>query len=296
MQKAVTTAALFDRDGIMRGLSRGPSPLLDGETSVGEAAMLQVEDRTTQFARDFPEVTPTAIGLIGPGVVDDAEGIAILSADLRWANVPYKRLAERRLKLPSSFSSDARAAGEAEFQLGAARPYNNVVVLRLGERIASTLYVDGRMHGGGGFAGGLGHTIVDPNGRRCACGSHGCLQTVASTGAIVDCYAELSAEANVTIDEVFARARRGDQTASLVWATALDAVTLVISQIAAVLAPEAVVISGGLAATGDEFFLPLRHRVNALLSFHRRPALLPSMFDGNAALVGAALRARAIAA
>lgn len=296
IQRTETTAALFDEHGTMRGLTRSPMP--NTTSNVVGATVDQVEALTQRFSRDFPDVSPTAVGLIAPGIVDDDEGIAVLSADLRWANVPYRKLAEDRLRLPCSFSNDIRAAGAAEFELGAARPFKNVVVLRLGARIAASMYVHGQMYDGGGFAGGLGHSIVNPHGARCTCGSSGCLHTVASSGGLVERYAELtdSASDSVTSDEVLERARNGDTAANTVWGNALDALALVVSQISAVLAPEAVIVGGGLAQADEEFFEPLHKRVNCLLSFHRRPLLLPPLLDRNAGLIGAALRARALAA
>ena len=296
IQPTETTAALFDRDGIMRGLAHSPPPTPTPTATRGEATLNQVEDLTTQLARDFPEVVPTAIGLIAPGIIDDREGIAILSGDLEWADVPYKQLVEDRLHLPCSFSHDARAAAEAEFQLGAARSFDNVVMLRLGARIAGSLYVDGRVHDGGGFAGGLGHAIVDPAGTRCMCGAYGCLQTVASTSAILERYSELDNAPPATGDEVLERARRGDAAANQVWSNALDAVALVVSQVSAILAPEAVIVGGGLALTGDEFFPAVRHRMNTLLGVHRRPLVIPSLITLNAGHLGAALHARALPA
>ncbi|WP_197059366.1 ROK family protein [Cryobacterium sp. MLB-32] len=288
-----TKAALFDTDGVMLGLSRTliPSPTTARDTT--EALLAHVEDLTTQFARDFPLVTPSAAGLIGAGIVDDREGIAILSASLRWANVHYKNLAQHRLQLPSSFSNAARAVGEAEFTLGAGRTHNNVVVIKLGTLIAASLFIDGRSHDGGGFAGGLGHTIVNPQGDRCVCGSRGCLQTVASNGALLSRYTDLTGETLATWEEVLAQSRQSNAAAARVWNEALDALALAISHVTAVLAPEAVVISGGLAHAGEEFFAPLRRRLDGLLSFHRRPLLTPALFGRHAGLVGAALRARA---
>lgn len=291
-----TKAALFDTDGAMLGLSRTATPASTAGANPTEVLMAHMEDLTTQFARDFPLVTPTAAGLIDQGIVDDHEGIAILSASLRWANVPYKKLAEHRLHLPSSFSNVARAVGEAEFTLGAGRTYRNAMVITLGTEIAASLFIDGRPHDAGGFAGGLGHTIVNPQGDRCICGSRGCLQTVASSGALRSRYTDLTGITLAAPANVLALSRQGDGAAERVCNDALDALALAISQVAAVLAPEAVVISGGLAKTGDEFFVPLRQRLDALLSFHRRPLLVPAMFGRDAGLVGAALRARAAVA
>jgi len=287
----VTKAALFDSDGQMLGLSHTVCPTFNHDE--GDTRLDQIEDLTTQFARDFPQVTPAAVGLISAGLVDDCDGVAVLSSALRWVNVPYRKLARDRLRLPSSFSHDGRAAGDAEFLLGAARAYRNVVVIVIGPHISASIIIDGVSHTGGGFAGKLGHSIVDPFGERCICGARGCLETVASVGAIVRRYREATGQPVTGARDVLQRALHGDSAADVVWSDAVDAIALSISNLAAVLAPEAFVIGGGISLAGDEFFRPLRRRLDTLLSFHRRPVLLPAIVGENAGLVGAALHARA---
>jgi glucokinase len=289
-----TKAALFDSAGSMLGLSRTPTPL-DGANTAA-AVLARVHELTQHFAADFPQVTPRAVGLLAPGLVDDDAGIGILSTNLHWSNVHFKQLTEALVHLPTTFTHDVRAAGEAEFRLGAGRAYRNLVVMVIGTGIAASLFVDGHAHTGGGYAGEIGHAIVDPNGPRCACGSRGCLETIASAGAIVRRYEEHTGVRLGGARDVLARAAAGDAAAELIWSEALDALALSIAQLAAVLAPEAIVIGGGLAQAGDTLFVPLRERVDALLSFHRRPALVPALIGENAGLIGAALRARDLAA
>ena len=285
-----TKAALFDDSGRMLGLSRTPTPRHGVGTA--SAVVTRVQQLTLQFAVDFPEVRPRAVGLLAPGVVDDDAGIGVLSANLHWSNVPFKQLTEDLVHLPTTFSHDVRAAGEAEFRLGAARPYRNVVVLVIGTGIAGSLFINGRAHTGGGYAGEIGHSIVDPAGPVCGCGARGCLESIASAGALVRRYTELTGIRPSGAREVLALATAGDAAAAAIWSDALDALALSIAQLAAVLAPEAVVIGGGLAQSGDRLFVPLRERVHALLSFHRRPVILPASIGENAGLLGGALRAR----
>lgn len=90
-----TKAALFDTTGRMLGLSRTPTPHRGADPA--EAVLERVQELTLQFARDFPDVTPIAAGLIAPGLVDDDHGIGIHAANLHWKDVPFKRLAEARL-------------------------------------------------------------------------------------------------------------------------------------------------------------------------------------------------------
>jgi len=286
-------AALFDSSGQMLGLRRTPTPHRGAETA--EAVLERVEELLAEFAHTFPHVRPAGIGLIAPGVVDDDQGIVRESVNLDWNDVPFRRLLEDRLHLPASFSHDVRAAGEAEFQLGAARGFGTVVVIIVGTGIAASLVVNGRAHVAGGYAGELGHSIVDPRGALCACGARGCLETVGSAGAISRRYAEATGQEPVGAREVLALAAAGDPAARRIWNEAIDALALGIAQLTAILAPEAVVIGGGLAEAGDALFVPLRERVDALLSFHRRPLVLPALIGENAGLIGAALRARAAA-
>jgi len=285
-----TKAALFDEAGRMLGLSRTPTPHDGAGTAL--AVVTRVQDLTRQFAADFPAVRPQAVGLIAPGVVDDEAGVGVLSANLHWSNVPFKALTEDLVHLPTTFSHDVRAAGEAEFRLGAARPYRNVVVLVIGTGIAGSLFINGHAHTGGGYAGEIGHSIVAPDGPLCGCGARGCLESIASAGALVRRYTELTGIRPSGAREVLALAQSGDAAAAAIWSDALDALALSIAQLAAVLAPEAVVIGGGLAQAGDRLFVPLRERVTALLSFHRHPQILPASIGENAGLLGGALRAR----
>ncbi|HEV7567150.1 MAG: glucokinase [Microbacteriaceae bacterium] len=285
-----TKSALFDETGRMLGLTRTPTPHRGADTAT--AVLEHVQELTLQKAREFPAVRPVAAGLIVPGLVDDDRGIGIHATNLNWSDVPFKQLVEARLGIPASFSHDVRAAGQAEHRLGAARPYNDVVVMVIGTGIASALFIDGRPYIAGGYAGEIGHSVVDPAGPLCSCGAHGCLESIGSAGAIARRYQERTGIKPSGAKEVLELAKDGDVAAGEVWSDALNALALSIAQLTAVLAPQAVVIGGGLAQAGDALFVPLRERVDALLSFHRRPELVPASIGENAGLFGAALRAR----
>ena len=76
---------------------------------------------------------------------------------------------------------------------------------------------------------------------------------------------------------------------------ALDALTMSIAQLTAIIAPQAVVIGGGLSRAGGALFDQLRMRLADRLSFHRIPDLVPAELSGNAGILGSALRARQVA-
>jgi len=251
--------------------------------------------RITELAAELlaahPDVRPVAAGLLVPGIVDTERGIGVFASNLGWRDAPIRALAVAALDLPVTFHHDVTAASLAEHRLGAARAFDDVVVLVIGTGIAGSLILDGRPHLGGGFAGEIGHSPV-ADGPRCACGARGCLEVIASAGAIVRRYAERTGTEVDGAREVLARAEAGDEGAREIWDSALDALAFALAQLAATIAPEAVVIGGGLSRAGDALFAPLASRLDDRLSFHRRPLLVPAQLGGNAGLLGAALIAR----
>ncbi|MFP3466177.1 ROK family protein [Leifsonia sp. SIMBA_070] len=284
-----TKAALVDGEGRIVELLRIPTPHAGAAT--GEAVVTEIAGLAARFAAEHPAVVPRAAGLLVPGHVDDAAGIGVFAENLGWRDFPFRARAEEALGMPVSFSHDVRGAGEAEHRLGAATPYRDVVVMAIGTGIAGALFLDGRLYTGGGLAGEMGHSRV-ADGPVCACGGIGCLEAVASAAAIARRY-NAAAGADVPgAREVLQRAQQGDPIARDVWESALDALALDLSHTVALLAPEAIVIGGGLAQAGPALFEPLATKLDSILTFHRRPVLLPASIGENAGVIGAALRAR----
>lgn len=283
-------AGLFDADGALREVVRAPTPYSTDGT--GDAVLAQIRVLADGFAGRHPAVAPLAAGLIVPGLVDDDAGVGVYAENLGWRDVPFRDAASTALGLPVAFTHDVRAAGTAEYRLGAAGQFRNVLVVVIGTGIAGAIFVDGRPYSASGFAGEIGHSVVDVGGVACACGGNGCLEAIASAGAITRLYNRAAPEPVAGARQVLDRARLGDALAASVWDTATDALGLALSQAVALLAPEAIVLGGGLAQAGDALFAPVEKRMNSFLTFHRRPVLLAATVGENAGLVGAALGAR----
>lgn len=282
-------SALFDADGAARGLRRTPTPALGD--APGPALIEELARLADELRAQHPDVTPEALGFVVPGIVDTDAGIGVYASNLGWRDAPLRALAAERLHLPVAFDHDVRAASWAEHELGGARAHDDVVVLIIGTGIAGAILVGGRPYTAGGYAGEIGHSPV-ADGPDCACGGRGCLETIASAGAIARRYA---AETGTTPDgarDVIARAAAGDAIAARIWNDALAALAIALAQLTAMVAPEAIVIGGGLSRAGGALFDELRTRLAARLSFHRMPELIPAQLEGNAGLIGAALRAR----
>lgn len=233
-----------------------------------------------------------AVGLVVPGIVDAERGVAVFSENLEWHDVPFPALVAERTGLPVGFGHDVATAGRAELELGAARGVRDAAVVVVGTGVAAALFVDGAPLLAHGWAGELGHSVVDPTGPRCVCGAQGCLEAIASTAAITRRYAAATGTAVAGSREVLQRAQAGDSVAQQVWDSAITALAAGIRQLAAIISPEVVVIGGGLSRAGDALFGPLTEAVAAAVPPHRIPELRPAAIGAYAGVVGAALLGR----
>ncbi|CAH0221598.1 MULTISPECIES: ROK family protein [unclassified Microbacterium] len=288
-------SALFDADGTALGLRRTPTPPLGADPA--GAVIEELARLSDELRAQHPHVVPEAGGFVVPGIVDADAGLVVFASNLGWRDAPLRALAAERLQLPIALDHDVRSASWAEHELGGARAHDDVVVLIIGTGIAGAVLIGGQPYTAGGYAGEIGHAPiadVPPRGNAmlCACGAYGCLETVASAGAIARRYAAETGTAPDGARAVIARALAGDPVAARIWDDALDALALALAQLASILAPEAIVIGGGLSRAGDVLFDELRTRLAARLSFHRLPQLVPAQLGGDAGLLGAALRAR----
>ena len=171
-------AGALDADGARRvtrsapvDLSGGPGPVLELLASL--ARELGVEQH---------------VGIGVPGLVDAARGCVLESPNLApMREVPIKHELARLLGIPDSgvaLANDANAAALGEHWLGTGQSERDFLLVTLGTGVGGGLILDGRLYaGGGGMAGEIGHVVVDPNGRKCGCGGHGCLETLASATA-----------------------------------------------------------------------------------------------------------------
>jgi glucokinase len=241
--------------------------------------------------RDDPKAgSPRAVGLAVPGIVDTVAGRAVWSENLRWRDVPIQALAAERTGLPVALVHDVRASGIAEAQRGAAAGHDNVLVVPIGTGIAAAIVVDGRVIDSHGMAGELGHVDVGHE-EPCACGGTGCLEAIASAAAIARRY---SRRTGIDVDgaaDVVVRKRAGDEAARAVWTEAVEALARALTIACSLVAPDIIVLGGGLAKAGADLLEPLTERLEARLTFQRRPALVPASLGDRAGCIGAGLMA-----
>ncbi|HLS16098.1 MAG TPA: ROK family protein [Beutenbergiaceae bacterium] len=280
-------SGLIDRDGELTGVHTTATPL--GPQVVDE--LLEHATAHVAATRDaHPDLV--ALGLIAPGIIDDENGVAVLASNLGWRDVPMRALLAERVGLPVAFGHDVATAGLAEVREGAAAGAEDAAVIVIGTGIAAALFSNGRPIRGGGYAGELGHAPIDPEGPRCACGGTGCLEAIASAAAIARRYSERSGHQVPGAREVLLAAGAGDGHAAAVWHEAMVALARSIAQLAATLAPEVVVLGGGLSRAGHQLLDPVQTELDRLLSVQRRPQLRLGQLGTDAGLIGAGILAQ----
>ena len=227
------------------------------------------------------------------------------AANLIWAKgiVPLANMFVNELGIPVVVTNDAKAAAMGEMKYGVAVGMNNFVELTLGTGVGSGIVANGQLiYGFDGFAGELGHMIVEPDGRPCGCGRKGCLETYCSaTGVVRTAIAMLeeSPEATslrdiatdkLTSYEVYKAAMAGDTMAQEVFKQTGRRIGIACANIATFLSPEAFIFFGGLAQAGELLLRPIEEAYNEnVLSFYKGKArFLMSGLDGaKAAILGA---------
>ncbi|MFC3892450.1 ROK family protein [Lentzea rhizosphaerae] len=231
-----------------------------------------------------------AVGVVAPGIVDEAAGVGVYTTNLPWSQFPFSAVLTERLGVPVAFGHDVRAAGLAESRMGAAKDLSNAVIMPIGTGIAGALLLDGKIFSGDGYAGEIGHVNVG-HGVPCACGQIGCVETVASSAAIARRYTARTGTPVNGAADVAGRVKNGEPDALAVWHEAVDALARGILVLATLLGPQAVVLGGGLALAGDLLVDPLRKKLDGLIAFQRRPELRLAALGDEAGFLGAALLA-----
>jgi glucokinase len=255
--------------------------------------------------------TPAAVGVGAPGMVDRRGRLCFApnlpqAHEVDWTELIGGRLPGRNVLI----ENDANFAVLAEHRLGAARGRRHVVMVTLGTGIGGGLVVDDRVQvGAAGFAGEIGHMVVDPNGPPCPCGRQGCWERFAS-GAGLGVRAREAALAgrlrevvrlaggdpeNVRGEDVSAAAAAGDPGARRVIEEVGWWIGFGLANLACVLDPDCFVLGGGVVQAGNVLIEAARNTFAELVEGgDRRPpaAIEPATFGDRSGAVGAALAVR----
>ena len=278
---------LVDRHGTVVARLRRPTPPRDDGPGEVLATVLATID---ELAGAPGSRRVGAVGLVVTGIVDERRGVAVHSQNVGWRDVPVRSLVEQATGLPVGFGHDVRAGTLAEWRQGAGRGLEDLVFVPIGTGVSAGVVVQGRLVSGDGYAGELGHVDVG-HGEPCVCGGRGCVEALASAAAIARRYGAASGRPVAGAREVAERLAAGDPIARRIWDEATDALALALAWTSAVLAPQAILLGGGLARSGSLLLDPLALALGRHLGVVRRPRLLPAALGDDAGFLGAALLA-----
>jgi glucokinase len=223
--------------------------------------------------------------------------------NLKWGYVDVRAELSKYYDVPVAITNDANAAALGEMLFGAAQGMKDFIVITLGTGLGSGIVANGELiYGADGFAGEIGHTTVDPNGRECGCGKRGCLETYCSATGLCRTVQELLCTTlepselrsvsyeKMTAQEICEAALRGDRLALQAFESCGNTLGLKLADSVAHLSPEAIILFGGLASAGDLIFNPTRRSLESHLLpiFRNKVKLLPSrLVEGTTAILGA---------
>lgn len=251
-----------------------------------------------------PQTEISGIGIGAPNA-NYLRGTVENPPNLDWgASTDLVGMFQQRYDLPIAITNDANAAALGELLFGGARGMKHAIIITLGTGLGSGIIVDGELlYGTDGFAGELGHTIVDPDGRFCACGKRGCLETYVSATGLCRTVSELlsvrlessrlreTCFSQLTSKLIYEAACEGDQIALAAFDLTARTLGMKLADAVAHTSPEAIFLSGGLAAAGDLLIKPtVRYLEEFLFTPYKGKVklLLSELPEGSGALLGAA--------
>jgi glucokinase len=299
--------AVVDADGAVLGESRHPTPTTGGPPAIA-AAMANALREASEAAGTSTDALAGA-GVGSPGSVDGPAGTVAEARNLSEWEAPYplRDVLAEALGTSVSIGNDVQVATDAEFALGAARPYSSILGVFWGTGVGGGIVLDGKPWVQRS-AGEIGHVVVRVGGRRCPCGRKGCMEAYAGRLALERRANKLHAHGKHTDLFAIMRKRNRDRLTSGVWFRALksgdeiahelidEAVVALgagIGSAVNLLGVEAVIIGGGMGIRLGE---PYVRRIEAAMMPHvfadsRPPAVHLAALGDLGGAIGASLLA-----
>lgn len=300
--------AIFEDDEVL-GSVRHPTPLSGGPEDVAAAIIIAVNEACEQA--DLKSGDLSGVGVGSPGVVDSETGTVSGARNLPDWQGEFALGPALADKLGSQVvvGNDVAVATDAEFELGAGKPYQSLLGVFWGTGVGGGIILDGKPWLGRGGAGEIGHVVVKAGGRRCGCGRLGCMEAYAGRASMearahkledrgekTDLFKLMEKHGRTRLTSgIWARAlERGDKMATEIIDEAIDMLGVGIASSINLLDVEAVVIGGGL---GIRFGEPFAKRIAEAMHPHlfndtRPPDVKVAMLGDLGGAIGAALLAQ----
>ncbi len=263
-----------------------------------------------QLCREASVRTSQILGLgISIAAFITADGYITATAHLSraWIGYDLKSRLEQELRLPFYFALDTPAPTLGEAYYGAGKGIDNFVYITVSTGIGAGIISNRQyMIGGLGWAGGVGHTIIDETSRRVCtgCGNHGCLETFAAKHGIIETAQEIIQEnpgsllgrlvqsnpEGLSPKMVFETARQGDEAAIKVFTLAGHQLGIGLTNLVDIISPSRLIVGGGIALAGDLLLNPAREVIQqrAFPPKNREVEVVPAALGDLSGMYGAA--------
>ena len=292
-------AGILDSDGKILMELREPTALSDIDEIESQLARIC---RSLLKSGEEEGYRVAGIGVAVPGAIDVEAGVFIRGINLPWTDFPIKAFLEGEFGIRTEIENDANAGALGEKYYGAGKGLTDFIYISIGTGIGSGIVSGNRLvRGVSNRAGEVGHMIVDPGGPRCKCGAIGCLESVASGSAIQRRVREAvdggapgylarmaGSSSEISTEDVIQAARAGDDIALTVLRDAGRYLGLCCINLFKLLAPQAIIIGGGVSNAGEILINAIKEGAVSLghpLAPHER--ILISPLGDRTGIVGA---------
>ncbi|MFJ6418786.1 ROK family protein [Paeniglutamicibacter sp. NPDC091659] len=289
----------FGRSHVRVVLAQAGFRLLDEEFAaleVGHRVAASI-DVAARMLESLCERTGTSRSqLIGagigiPGPIDHRTNMVIRGAILPdWVDLDIDARLRRALDLPVFIDNDSNLGALAQITWGEHQECADLCFLKIGSGIGTGLILNGSLYYGNlGVTGEIGHSTIFDQGLICRCGNRGCLETVASTGIMVELLSRTES-APVSIKSIIEQAKAGDSATLRVIDDVGVAVGHALANVANLINPEVIVLGGPLAPLGEILLAPIRRGLvrHAIPVVGENTTLCMSLLGDRAEALGAA--------
>lgn len=278
----------------------------DMDTGTPEAAVSALGAYVDEIirSREIDKERLLGVGISVPGLVEPDTQRVILAPNLGWEDVDLGAMLKEKLEMPVHVENEAMASAICENWIGECREIDNFICVNIKSGIGAGIFTGGRPYkGSSGSAGEVGHVVVDEDGPKCGCGNHGCLETIASTGRIVDkarkiarqdgasflCKADNSG--SIDLDNIIYAARAGNEKALVLLNDAARYIGIALSSLVNTLNPSKIVLGKDFVKYGDLVMNTIRGMIERKAL--KKPAsvveVTVSEFGERASTLGAAI-------
>lgn len=297
-------------------ISRGDIHLalrdLSSKLVVEEQLELALEDETPFLTRVLTHIDQffirhqsllerlTAIAITLPGIIDTENGIIHRMPFYDVTDVPLGETLEAHTGVPVYIQHDISAWTMAEALFGASRGARDVIQVVIDHNVGAGVITDGRLlHAGSSSLVEIGHTQVDPFGKRCYCGNHGCLETIASVESVMELtlmrmqqsMSSMLHQQPLTVDWLCQAALQGDLLAKDI----ISSIGLNVGRILAIMVnlfnPQKILIGSPFNQAADILFPTISSciRQQSLPAYSQHIAVEQTQFSNRGTMAGAAL-------